>query len=370
MFKKSSKHALLLCMACATLATQGLAHAQAVAAPAASARPDPFVDPLDAPAALHAQVAGRPLMSIARAGSQLVGVGMRGVIALSADEGKSWTQAAAPVSSDLIAVTFPDASNGWAVGHDGVVLHSGDGGHTWMKQLDGRTAATRLIDAYNDRIAAGDTSLQQYVDQLKLDYKSGPSLPLLDVWFRDAHHGIAVGPFGIAIATDDGGTTWQPLLDHIDNPQFLHLNAIAGVDGDVLMAGERGTVFRLNPSSGRFDAIETGYNGSFFSLAAQGDERVAGGLKGVIYRSTDGGASWQRAASPLHASVTGAAWWPARNAFVFVSAAGEVALMDARSGVFRTVPTSRPALTTGVLPLTRDTLELSGLNGARAVVLH
>lgn len=32
-----------------------------------------------------------------------------------------------PVSSDLVAVSFPDAANGWAVGHDGVVLKTSDG---------------------------------------------------------------------------------------------------------------------------------------------------------------------------------------------------------------------------------------------------
>ena len=42
-----------------------------------------------------------------------------------------------PVSSDLFAVHFANASKGWAVGHDGVVLASSDGGQSWTKQLDG-----------------------------------------------------------------------------------------------------------------------------------------------------------------------------------------------------------------------------------------
>ena len=39
--------------------------------------------------------------------------------------------------------SFPTPSTGWAVGHDGVVLHSTDAGRTWTRQLDGRRPGRR-----------------------------------------------------------------------------------------------------------------------------------------------------------------------------------------------------------------------------------
>lgn len=336
------------------------AHGSAVVA---AARPDPFVDPLDRPALMHRNVDGRPLMSVARAGTRLVAVGMRGLIAASDDGGKTWTQMNAPVASDLLALSFPTASQGWAVGHDGVVLHTADGGRTWVKQLDGRIAARTLMRAYELRIAAGDAALQPYLDQLALNYRAGPSLPFLSVWFRDTSHGMAVGPFGMAIATEDGGRTWLPILHRFDNPEFLHLDAIREVAGNVYIAGEKGTVFVHEPDTGKFRAVATGYAGSFFGIAGNDKVLIAYGLRGTIYRSADRGATWSAVPGPLHGTVTSATYVPQRQAFVFVTAAGEVAACDASATAFGLLKSSRPAVFTGVQAAAGDRLVLSGLDG-------
>ena len=54
--------------------------------------------------------------------------------------GKTWTQAEhVPVRSTLLDIDFaPDNElEGWAVGHEGVILHTSDGGKTWELQYDG-----------------------------------------------------------------------------------------------------------------------------------------------------------------------------------------------------------------------------------------
>jgi Uncharacterized protein related to plant photosystem II stability/assembly factor len=87
-----------------------------------------FVDVLDLPA-VYSKVPSRvPLLAISRAGNRLISAGARGHILYSDDGGSSWRQAEVPVSSDLTAVRFATPQDGWAVGHDGVVLHSADGG--------------------------------------------------------------------------------------------------------------------------------------------------------------------------------------------------------------------------------------------------
>ena len=80
-----------------------------------------------------------------RAGDRLVAVGQRGHVVVSSDGGATWKQAQVPVSSDLVAVYFVDAKQGWAVGHDGVILHTADGGEYWELQLDGRKANDLLV---------------------------------------------------------------------------------------------------------------------------------------------------------------------------------------------------------------------------------
>ncbi|MDR5739384.1 MULTISPECIES: YCF48-related protein [unclassified Caballeronia] len=348
----------------ACFALMAAASVASAAGPAASAASkDPFVDPLDAPALPQTRVAGQPAMAVARAGKRLVAAGMRGLIVMSDDEGKTWKQAAVPVRSDLLALSFPSARQGWAVGHDGVVLHSADGGESWTRQIDGRIAATSLPAYYKARIARGDTSVQPFLDQLTLNYRNGASLPLLSVWFRDEQHGLAVGPFGMAIATEDGGNRWEPILDRFDNPQFLHLNGVFGQGGEIYVAAEQGAVFRLDAASGKFVAVRTGYAGSFFGVTGDGKALYAFGLRGTIFKSTDHGATWSTASSPLHGAVTGAAPVPSHEGFAFVSASGEASFYDARENRFMPIAIPRTAMLTGVLVLPGDKLAITSLTG-------
>jgi photosystem II stability/assembly factor-like uncharacterized protein len=47
----------------------------------------------------------------------------------------------------------------------------------------------------------------------------GADKPFLDVWFEDEKKGFAIGAFNLILRTEDGGKTWTPWLDRIDNPR-------------------------------------------------------------------------------------------------------------------------------------------------------
>ena len=68
------------------------------------------------------------------AGSSIVAVGEYGNVVLSDDDGKTWRQAkSVPTQVTFTAVAFVDDKNGWAVGHDTVILHTSDAGETWPR---------------------------------------------------------------------------------------------------------------------------------------------------------------------------------------------------------------------------------------------
>ena len=85
------------------------------------------------------------LNGLARAGKRIVAVGQRGHIAATpttpARAGSRPTCRSAPTWSRCSS----RRRAGWAVGHDGVVLHTADAGRTWTRQLDGR----RLGDVWS-----------------------------------------------------------------------------------------------------------------------------------------------------------------------------------------------------------------------------
>ncbi|MBD1599417.1 WD40/YVTN/BNR-like repeat-containing protein [Pseudomonas typographi] len=321
-----------------------------------------FQDTLDVPAIAQSKLAERSLIGIARAGDRLVAVGLRGLIMYTDDQGATWKQANVPVQSDLLAVQFADPHQGWAVGHDGVILHSADAGQTWTKQMDGRTAQAQARDYYEPLANGGDEAAAQALGVIDANYRSGPALPYLDVWFSDVAHGYVVGAFGNIMATHDGGKTWESWLLHIDNPDGLHLNSIRGINGRIYIAAEQGNVFRLEPGSQRFERIATGYTGSFFGIAGNARMLLAYGLRGTLYRSQDNGSTWAPVKSPSQATITAGTALPAAG-FVLVNSAGQLLLGDDNADSFRMVSLDRYMRLTSVIPLHGSAVALTGLSG-------
>src|SRR3989344_4419701 len=139
------------------------------------------------------------LLAAAAAGQRLVAVGERGVVALSDDRGVTWQQAACPVSVSLTMVRFADERHGVAVGHGGTVLTTSDAGASWALRLDSRTLAALA------KAAATTPQALQDAERLMAD---GPDKPFMDVVVWDAQRMLAVGAYGLAFYTADGGQTW------------------------------------------------------------------------------------------------------------------------------------------------------------------
>jgi len=279
------------------------------AASAAHVRGAGFIDPLDAPAMASSLAARSPLQGVARAGNRLVAVGQRGHIVYSNDNGKSWTQASVPLSSDLTAVYFVDDKQGWTVGHDGVILHTADGGAKWEVQLSGRAANDQLLAAMQRKVAAEPASdeAKKLLAEAQRYKEQGADKPFLDVWFADAQNGYAVGAYNLVVRTRDGGVTWEPWFDRTDNPKFFNLYAIRPAAGALFIAGEGGLVLKLDTAAQRFRALTIPYNGSFFGVADAAPSVVVFGLRGNVYRSDDGGATWVKVDAGLPASIVTAA---------------------------------------------------------------
>lgn len=323
----------------------------------------PFQDPLDHPAKSQSNLQDRPLMAITRTGSNLVAVGMRGLIVVSKDEGVTWHQASVPVQSDLLSVMFPSRDNGWAVGHDGIILHSADGGEHWTLQLDGRKAEEQFLPYYEMLAAQGNAGASAALESLKVNFRSGPSLPYLSVWFENDLTGYAVGSFGSIVSTVDGGKSWLPWNEHIDNPDGLNLNGIYGNGSDLIIVGERGNVFKLDRTDQRFKSLQTGYEGSFFSVLGNSKVILAFGLRGKFYRSEDQGATWVAGALPVTSTVASGAALAGDSGFVLVNASGELLNTDGDGKTVQVSPARKTMRLTSVAPSNNRSVVVTGLRG-------
>lgn len=227
------------------------------------------------PAVLSLKASKTLLLDVEQAGERLVAVGSRGHIVYSDDQGESWIQAPAPTRQLLTAVDFIDERQGWAVGHDSLVLHTEDAGENWTVQY-----RDPEIDAPDDE---GFGFLEK---------------PLMDVWFRDAQAGFAVGAYGLLLRTDDGGENWEDVSFDVDNPDGFHYNALTEVkDTGLFLVGEMGTMYRSADYGDSWETLEDlPYDGSWFGVASTGEPGgvLAWGLRGNMFRSNDFGDSWEQ----------------------------------------------------------------------------
>jgi photosystem II stability/assembly factor-like uncharacterized protein len=277
------------------LALGSLIGAQAIAAA-------PMGDALDRAAVSVRSPERSVLLGAAQAGARIVAVGERGMVVLSDDGGRSWLQAGTPTSVTLTTVRFVDAAHGWAVGHGGVVLASDDGGKTWARRLDGQRIAQLVLEGAQ---AAGDAKAIQDAQRLLAD---GPDKPLLDLLVIDAQRLLAVGAYGIALGSVDGGKTWSSWMARLPNPKGLHIYTARLRGQTLLLAGEQGLVMQSQDGGLSFRRIDTPYKGSFFTAELPADQTVLlAGLRGTVLRSVDAGASWTTLTSPMPVSITGSA---------------------------------------------------------------
>jgi photosystem II stability/assembly factor-like uncharacterized protein len=332
-----------------------------LAKPAAAAG---FVDVLDTPARMTPLATKTLMQAVARAGDRLVAVGQRGHIVVSSDGGTSWKQSPVPVSSDLAAVFFVDARNGWVVGHDGVVLHTEDAGDTWQLQLDGRKANELIVAAMKRKVEAEPTSEQakKLLDEAMRYSEQGPDKPLLDVWFADASNGFVVGAYNLIFRTSDGGRTWTPWFDRTDNPKFFNLYAISAVAGELYIAGESGLLMKLDPGAQRFKALSTPYTGSFFGLAAAKTSVLAFGLRGNVFRSDDAGKTWIKVDAGLPAAVA-AATRTSSDATLLADVGGRVVISEDGGRTFKSMTLKQPVPVTGIADAGNGRLALAGPRG-------
>lgn len=200
-------------------------------------------------------------------------VGERGGAAVSADGGSTWLPAVVPSRTTLTGVAFsPDAAQGWAVGHEALILTSNDRGRSWSRQWQG----DNLEDSF------------------------------LDVIALDARHVIAIGAYGLYLASADGGITWSRRKIADDD---LHFNRITRAPGGRLyIAGERGTLLASDDRGATWSRLESPYEGSFYGVLPIDEKTlIAYGLRGHVFRSPDAGLSWKRVSLAQPASIATAA---------------------------------------------------------------
>ena len=175
--------------------------------------------------------------------------GGRGLILHVTNKGQDFAMLETGVQKAIYEVDFATAEDGVAVGQDGIVLKTGDGGKTWNRiPIELPLQDWQVAQPHYFAVSRG----------------------------ADAQHIWAVGPVGAIIRSQDGGETWENLSLWCD----MSFDNFATSDP----ADDPESTLRLNPCDVTLNGV---------SFPTNTDGWVAGEF-GIILRTQDGGVTWQR----------------------------------------------------------------------------
>jgi len=181
------------------------------------------------------------------------------VIYRSDDAGKNWYRFGNILASDLLAISMANTSDGFAVGKDGLLYQTADGGSSWS-------------------IHPHTLGLGEHLNA---------------VHFKDASNGVVIGENGTCYYTSNGGATWSP--------------SATGFSGSLttLTAQSTSVLYLTENISGNALVYKSTDFGANWTAAANyianditdvhmlnASEGFAAGKSGTFLHTTDGGANW------------------------------------------------------------------------------
>jgi photosystem II stability/assembly factor-like uncharacterized protein len=262
-----------------------------------------------------------------------------GTLLKTTDAGESWITMTVGLAETLNGVSFADENNGWAVGTRGTIIHSADGGLSWVRQTVATQDEFRSVVFVNPSVGWAASVRINHYDQwgdpddwrASLWHTSNgglswenQSLPeeaaiLNQIDFVDANTGWTVGvkyigddPYGrpahraVIYHTANGGSTWTEQTYAAEEARitFTSVDFIDDLHGWVVgfhhvFAAPEGVIFRTqdggqtwerqSPNQNLMDVqfidAYRGYVVGFDYIGAQGPP---------VLRTQDGGTTWEK----------------------------------------------------------------------------
>jgi len=233
--------------------------------------------------------------------------GRWGTVLHTKDGGKTWIRQDSGTDYTLSAIFFVDPQNGWAVGDEGTIIHTADGGKTWEKQKD--PVPFILMDVYFVSPLKGWIVTEQTHILFTNDGGKTWSIQFMDedyilkaISFCDPIHGWAVGEYGYIYRTRDGGVTWEKQAGYFDISETTgevvsgtFLFDVVAVDCQTVWAvGIDGYVIKTEDGGKTWQEVQTGApRTQLFCVATDRADRILICGNKAFLSSADRGKTWQ-----------------------------------------------------------------------------
>ncbi|MFN4110632.1 MAG: WD40/YVTN/BNR-like repeat-containing protein, partial [Ignavibacteria bacterium] len=223
-----------------------------------------------------------------------------------------------PSGTTFQSIYFVNENVGWAVGSDGIILKTTDGGNSWTQQVSNTTSTLYFIQALDENnlfACGGNRNFLKSTDGGNtwsvniIDVIPEPTGTIKKIKFFDLNTGYLLLSYSTTVGriykTTDGGTTWTQQYANTSNNlnDFDFASPSAGVavgkSVGVLLYTTDGATWNQapTPSLGGFNYTRSDVRGvkmiNASTAVAVGWGSFAAGLQPSIHlKTTDGGANW------------------------------------------------------------------------------
>lgn len=241
-------------------------------------------------------------------------VGQNGLILSTSNGGNSWTQLNSGTTQNLNAISFINANIGYIVGDKGVILKSSDGGSSWSALNSGTKTNLLSLYFYNESVGyvGGDSGLVIKTTNQGLNWSKPCSkkvtahYPCSSLFFLSPTEGFAASWMGLHPNTTDGGVTWTG-----SDPPGTYGGIVGGQLSSIYFKDSyTGFITEIN-SSTIYKSTDRGTNwikktlgSSFYDMNSicfsSPDTGYVVGYYGKIFSTINQGESWTEQSSPTY----------------------------------------------------------------------
>jgi photosystem II stability/assembly factor-like uncharacterized protein len=209
---------------------------------------------------------------------------------------------------ELKYVTFISEDVGWAVGYN-IILKATDGGTTWMPQFKGTPLfpiwlyGISFTDENNGAAVGEQGTILRTTNGGEIWNKQNSSTDkwLCGVCFIDENNGIAVGEGGTILRTTNGGIAWN--LPSIQTSAYLeYLRRACFSNGNYTIVGDDGIILKSTDGGKNWFQQTSGTISTLYDVYYSDDKNgiIIGGIsnpdfsnQGIILKTTNGGETWE-----------------------------------------------------------------------------
>lgn len=219
---------------------------------------------------------------------------------------QNWQNQNSSTSNRLKGIQMISATEGWACGDAGTMLHTINAGSTWspitltgsdLHQLIFKDASNGIVVGDNGSVFTTTNSGTNWVSK-----NSGTSLQLRGAAFAGGSTYFAVGDDGAAIKSIDDGNTWTIL----NSGTTERLLCVAAVGQSVWIGARNGLILYSNNGGSTFSSMSNPANDDIKDIQfIDASTGFACGSNSFFMFTSNGGANWASRSSGIQVGLNG-----------------------------------------------------------------